>query len=294
MNYIQSGNGVVLISNFTQANGPDATHRRIFGIANCEDLPPPPTIPPGHCRSAKNGGTTMELLLPGNANEESYQAYKMFTHMPIRSIVPQDVPAETIPVEAGTSPCPDQGYPITFSLRDSKINYWTCPGDGTAYFDTNAIAGADKIVSELDDFTIASEEVSMRYVELNRTFISLGDYSFQDVTDGNTRIYPVDSDIGKILLYNGEYQSGHKIPVVTVNGSSSNMAIWTMNFYSGTEVSHDKRLLLQSLILAASNKLNKENQFGNLEIGSLTPYMNVVNRDMFESYKLSLALGFPF
>lgn len=295
LNYIKAGNGVVAMANFTQTDGPDATYTKIFGIVNCENLPPPPAVPPGQCKNA--GGTTIDFSQPNDASDENYYAYKFFKNMPIRSIVPQDTPPVPILVEPGTPACSEDGYPITFMLRDSKINYWTCPSSGTAYFDTNDVIGADKIVSDLDDFTIAGEEVSMRYVELNRTFISLGDYSFQDVTDQDekkTRVYPVDGDTGKILLYNGEYQPGKKIPVATVNGSASNMAIWTLDFYSGTEVSHDKRLLLQSLILAASNKINKGASFGNLKIGSLTSYVNIANRDMFEPYKINLALGFPF
>jgi hypothetical protein len=63
--------------------------------------------------------------------------------------------------------------------------------------------------------------------------------------------------------------------------------------FSGT-VGHDERLLLQSVILAVSNKNSKVSPLGDLRTGSVTTYINAVNRDMFEVYRFNLGLGFPF
>jgi hypothetical protein len=80
-----------------------------------------------------------------------------------------------------------------------------------------------------------------------------------------------------------------------LNGTFGKTA-WIADFSRNglNTVGDDQKQLLNSLILSVSNKKPKELTFGNEKIGYATSYLNVLNYDMFEVYRLNLGVGRPF
>lgn len=286
LDYIKRGNGVVGIADFPDATNPDDTYTEIFGIIECDVITNPA------CQSNSDGDLNFEV--PTSADDLIYQPYKMFHRMPIRSIVAQDVPPVPILTEGGIQPCAGPGFPVAFVFKSTTANYWICSSPAAAYFDTNGNNIADTIVEELDDFTIQGENFNMRYVEVNRTFISIREgYEFDDFSGDANDVYPADLDRSKIFLRDGP--SGIRpIPAVVFNTSGSGMTAWMPEeIFTGT-VGHDDRLLMQTVILSAANKNSKASPLGDIKGGSVTTYIDVANRDMFEVYRFNLGIGFPF
>ena len=109
-------------------------------------------------------------------------------------------------------------------------------------------------------------------------------------------MYPIDQDKNKILLSNGNYSGTNKpVPVVIVNKSVGKTA-WVADFSRNGlgNIKDDQKHLLITLILDVSSKKAKEVTFGGVEIGRSTSYLDVVNYDMFEFYKINLGVGRPF
>jgi len=71
---------------------------------------------------------------------------------------------------------------------------------------------------------------------------------------------------------------------------------WVANFSRNglQNVKDDHKQLLISLLLDVSNKKAKELTFGNVTFGRSTSYLDVINYDMFEFYKINLGVGHPF
>jgi len=82
-------------------------------------------------------------------------------------------------------------------------------------------------------------------------------------------------------------------PAVILNRFGETGVAWVASF-SEDGVSDDEKLLLTSLLFWASNKRETSTEVTNLRIGYMTSYVNVKNLDMFEAYKFSLGLGYPF
>lgn len=296
VNYLGSGNGIVGIANFNSASNerPDPTYTEIFGVADCRDVP-------GAGACTGNGDSRLTFLPPLGASQITYQSHKMFFHVPIRSIVPSGTPPVLdIPYENATIPrclAIAQGYQpfqVTFSFKTTDARYWICNATD-AYFDTNLNNLADTVVKVNDTFRISGYNFNMRYVELNRTFISFRNgFEFDDWRDSNLRLLPSDRNSGKVLLRDGVYDGGQPIPVVVANGTSHGMTMWGGDFITSTPVNHDERLLIASMLMAASNKKTNDVSVIGPQAGFSIPYIHVANRDMTEIYQFNLGLGFPF
>lgn len=290
VNYLRSGNGVIGLADI---ENPDEAYTEIFGVAECASL-----LGQGNCGGA--GSTELEFLVPTSVSQPRYQAYKFFHHLPIRSVSTGQFSAE-VPVENEISTCPVWPVPEGFfSFKSTDARYWVCFQDDTIYFDTDGNNVADTIVSEREDFVIAGSNFRMSYIDSNSTFgrifVSIKpEFRLDDFRDQNIDLVPADLDNTKILLRDGNYNGGQPIPVVTVNRSTSGMAVWAPeSLVTDGQFNHDERLLLASMISAASNKESRNPFVGEFQIGFLTPYVNVVNIDMFEVYQFNLGLGFPF
>lgn len=284
LSYIDTGRGVVGLSD---VNNPDGDYTQIFGIRDCNDV-----LGPSNCGG--NGDSTNDFAIPSSVSQLTYGPYKLFTHVPIRSLGSLGV--APIPLEnASVPPCPI--FPVfqgTFSFKSVDSTWWVC-NSTHIYFDTNQNNLADKALKENETFSINGFGFKESYIEVNRTFVSIkSGFVFDDVRKNSVKVYPVDGDANKILLRDGSYNGGNPIPVIVANGSSSGRVFWSADFLTDTPVNHDERLLIASLLLAASSKKNNQPTVGSLQVGFLTPYINIVNRDMFEVYQFNLGLGFPF
>jgi hypothetical protein len=151
-------------------------------------------------------------------------------------------------------------------------------------------------------FSLANDKFFLSYIESSSIMISFNQsYNFTDfLKAGNTKVIPIDQDNEKVFLYYGNYSktgslTNNFIPVVVINSTTGKTA-WIADFTrSGwNNVNDDHKQLLNSLILSISNKKSKELTSGTLGIGQITSYVNVINYDMFEIYKLNLGVEYPF
>ncbi len=296
LNYLKRGNGVVGIADFNSASNekPDATYTEIFGIRDCRDVP-------GSSNCNGNGADRITFLSPAGTSQITYQPHKIFFHVPIRSIVPSGTsPQLDIPYEnVGVPRCVDvsrgyQPFLVTFSFKTVDANYWIC-NTTTVYFDTNQNNLADTVVKVNTTFRINGYDFNMRYIELNRTFIAFrSGFEFDDWRNANLRVLPSDMDSSKILLRDGSYDSGLSMPVVVANGTNYGMTMWGGDFLSNAPMDHDERMLIASMLMAASGKRSDAVTVIGSQTGFSIPYINVANQDMMEIYQFNMGLGFPF
>lgn len=282
-NYLNKGNGVVEIMDLTQAQINNA-QQQIFGLKWYD-------LGSGWGSSAEDS-----FIKPADANKINYGLYKNFNHIPIP--LPAPILTTSIPNDSFVPECPssniNQG---NFTFRSVSYNFWICNG-GSVYFDTNGNSMADVRLTTGNNFKINNYNFSLNYIDGNeRVRISFKPfYNFTDFLQaGGSRIYPLDNDINKIALYNGNWVSpSRSIPVVILNGTLGRTA-WVADFSRGglDGVKDDHKSLLLSLLIWTSNKGAFE-QSPSLESGVLTSYINTENKDIFEVYKFNLGLGFPF
>lgn len=276
--FLDNRNGIVEIADLTSV---DSTQQQIFGIAASSDT---------------FGTATLDYFLkPGNGTVSTYQTYKYFYHIPFPIKADQDSGA--IPVE-GIPPCASTATQKgNFTFREKIIYLWICDSN-TVYFDTNNNNIADFRTTIRSSFNLTEYNFYLNYIENSTVMISFKPlYNFTDFK-GSNKLYPVDQDINKILLSNGNYSglgSSRPIPVVIINESIGKTA-WIADFSRGglNNVKDDHKQLLISLILDVSNKKAKEVTFGGVEVGRSTSYIDVMNYDMFEFYKINLGVGHPF
>jgi len=283
LSYLASGKGVVGISDVTS---PDSTYTEIFGVRDCGSV-----IGQGNCGG--NGDTEITFVSPTQASSPTFKAHKLFFHMPIRSLGSLAVPI--IPLENANMPLclSSTVFDGTFDFKNVEAMYWICNAT-TVYMDTNDNNLADQVLRENGTFRVGGYDFKMSYIETNRTFVSIRPgFRFDDFRNSQVKVLPSDGDTTKILLRDGNYNGGSPLPVVVMNGSESGRVIWGSDFIS-SNVDHDKRLLIASMLLAASSKRSNAPTIGDIQTGFLTPYINVVNRDMLEIYQFNLGLGFPF
>lgn len=280
--FLNEGNGIVEIADL---NSPvDNVQKKIFGIADCS----------GSCDWSS--ATLDSFNKPDSVDATVYQPYKYFYHVPMPAKAPEITGG--IPVE-GIQSCPaSQTRKGNFTFNEKIFDFWIC-NSSTAYFDTNNNNIADIATSVGRSFNLTDYNFYLNYIiENSSILISFREnYNFTDfLKAGGTRVYPVDQDSGKIFLSMGSYSgTSNPIPVVIVNETIGSTA-WVADFSrNGLEnVKDSQKQLLNSLFLFVSNKEAKELTYGSIKFGNPTPYLNVMNNDMFEIYKLNLGVGHPF
>lgn len=282
-NYLNKENGIIQIADLTLAQVNEA-QKQIFGIEWFEG----------------GWGPTNEnyFIKPRNASQITYQAYKNFYHVPLPLLAP--IATTTIPIEGTIQACAsanvNQG---NFTFRGTSYNFWICDGK-SVYFDTNRNNRADIRVITGQNFLINNFTFLLNYIDYNeRIRISFKPaYNFTDfLRAGGSKVYPADNDIRKILLYRGNWSNepNKPIPVVIINGTIGRTA-WVADFSRDglDKVGDDHKSLLLSLLLETSNKRSFEVLSPGLRLGTLTSYVNIVNKDIFEVYRFNLRLGYPF
>ena len=84
-----------------------------------------------------------------------------------------------------------------------------------------------------------------------------------------------------------------KYPSVILNKIGDTGVAWIADF-SEDGFDDAEKLLLTSLLFWASNKRTTSDQVLDISLGYMTSYVTIENIDMFEVYKFSLGLGYPF
>lgn len=281
-NYLRAGKGIVEIRDLNQATLNDA-QKNIFGLNSCTGI----SIPCG-------GGQADDFFIePATASSTAYTGYKYFHHIPMTLWT---IDSSAIQLEGDLNACESDVSRGIFRIRERDYNFWIC-GGASVYFDTDGNGNADTKKSQTDadkTFSIDGQKLLLNYIKgLERIGVSfLNGYRFVNFLQPNTNLYPDDEDVSRILLSNGNYDSTHPIPVAIVKKLPR--TAWVADFGRVIDsVGDDHKLLLASLIIWASD--NKHiSGLGNLRLGHLTSYINVVNEDMYEVYKFELGLGFPF
>ena len=274
--FLNNRNGVVEIADLPLA---DSTQEHIFGISTSSD---------------NFGSAALDnFQKPVNGTVSTYQAYKYFYHIPFPTKVDENtcsIPVEGIPACSSTE---TQKGNLTF--REKTVYLWICDRN-TIYFDTNNNNIADFRTTVRSSFNLTNYNFYLNYIENSSVMISFKEiYNFTDFK-GSNKLYPSDQDINRILLSNGNYSGTDRpIPVVIINesiGKTAWVAVFSRNGLNN--VKDDHKQLLISLILDVSNKKAKEVTFGGVEVGRSTSYLDVINYDMFEFYKINLGVGHPF
>ncbi len=279
--FLNNGNGIVEIADLTTA---DNMQNQIFGITDCS----------GSC--GWGSGREDYFNKPDSANDVTYQPFKIFYHIPFPAKAPELT--ATVPIEGSISPCSSaETNKGKFTFRGNTDNFWIC-NDTSVYFDSDNNNQADYVVKVRNSFKLSDYSFYLNYISNSSISISFKQtYNFTDfLKDGNTKVSPSSSDVDRIFLSMGNYSNKDKpIPVAILNGTFGKTA-WIADFSRNglNTVTDDQKQLLNSLILFASNKKPKELTFGGTKIGYASSYLNVLNYDMFEVYRLNLGVGQPF
>jgi len=281
--FLDDGNGIVEIADLLTT---DNMQKQIFGITLCSDI----------SSSCDFGPVSVDSFnKPRNAGMLIYQPYKYFYHIPFPVKAPETT--GSIPVEGVPTCSVTQTKKGNFTFRDKTMDFWIC-NSTTVYFDTNSNNLADFMAKLRNSFNLTGYNFYLNYIDNSSIAISFRQtYDFIDFLQaGNTKVFPVDKNVDRIFLSMGNYSdTNNPVPVVILNGTAGKTA-WVADFSRNglSAVKDDHKQLLNSLLLFVSNKKAKELTYGSAEVGHATSYLNVLNYDMFEIYKLNLGVGYPF
>jgi len=279
--FINDGNGIVEIADLSSPV--NIVQTQIFGIRDS---------------GGASGDQDDSFIKPTTIYNMTYQPFKNFYHISF----PVKAPETTSTILAGTiPPCPlsATGYNKgNFTFRDKVVNFWIC-NDTFVYFNSTGGNQPNLLVKVRNPFNISIYNFSLSYISNSSISISFNQtYNFTNFIAGNA-VFPEDLNKDKIFLFSGYYPTAppniKPRPVVILNGTFGKTA-WIADFSRNglNTVKDDQKQLLTSLILSVSNKKPKELTFGNTKIGYATSYLNVLNYDMFEVYRLNLGVGRPF
>jgi len=308
-NYISSGGGIVEMNDFSSLSDTGLVQQQIFGLTFS-----------GNKNFNQQSYGDHFTRKPNNSVDMIYNPYKYFFHIPIALKTFES--NYTFPVEKSmTPPVCSTVYHGNFTLNDSVFNFWMC-NSTTVYFDTDLNSSADTALQAGQSFSsrMNPNNFTLTYVnypsEIGVLFGS--NYLFKDFVAAWTppgngqgcawghlytdQIIPIDNNAGRILI-NASFSSNPDLPVVILNGTAGRVAwiadfSYTPSFTNGcgnlAAIGDDNKLLLASLLMAASNKQQFQTSTANIQHGFLIPYIHVHNSDMYEVYQFDLGLKSPF
>lgn len=300
LNYLNDGNGVIGIAD---AANPDAAYTEIFGVKTCASIF-------GAAQCSNSASTQIDFRYTANASKPSFLVQKYFFHLPIRDLANLTIFPPTTEIRSPSGAvitCPNtQVFEGSLRFKSAVARYWIC-NSTHVFMDTDNTQIPDVVLKERDPFQVrdpgtgVAYNFRMSYIDLggNRTYMSFNSSPVFRFDDSNFKsssvlLYPSDLNDDKIVLYDGNYPNGRPIPVAVTNSSLTGKTVWSSDFLTGSP-GHDKKLMMASMVLAASKKRTVESTLGDLKIsGAVTPYINVANRDMMEIYQFNLGLGYPF
>jgi hypothetical protein len=275
-NYLGTGSGVVEVMDFTSTI--QAVQTEIFGIA-----------------AGGGWGNDQDVFLkPANGKQLTYQAYKMFYHLPR--------PLKATGNGLITPTCTQTNKTGTFVIRSgilSPVQFWICNGN-SVYFDTNADGVQDTGALHANDtFSIAGFNFKVKYIDsadqIRIEFENSPEYEFADfIMAGNIlSVSPNNGDYSRALVVRTNPLPQKASGVILSNASAYRTA-WIADFTrGGMNVGDDMKQLLTSVILWASNKKESAVVY-NLRSGYVTSLVDVKNTDMMEVYKLEFGVGYPY
>lgn len=280
-NLVNHGVGIVEIADI-QSNQVDVAQQRIFGLVwnGQGDFPSP-----------ANPDTPFK---PDKPSRATYQSYKLFYHLPYTLAA---VTTGSIPIEGNIPQCTDISSTGNLKFQDVNHQFWVC-GTSSVYLDTNGNGKADKIVTVGNTFSIGQSNFKLNYIDDN-TEIRISfkkDYKFNDFVSGDNnhnKLSPADADSKKVFVSSGFWDQANTIPIAVsiFNGTDNSKVAWIADFSRGglTNTGDDHKLLISSLILSASSR-----QSESTGKGQISSYINSVNTDSFEVYRIDLKLTSPF
>lgn len=304
--YLNSGGGIVEINNFSGSGQTGTVQQQIFGLIY-------------------SGGRTIQnhaysdhfTRKPINSADIVYGTYKYFYHIPIA--VKTFESNSTFPVEKNMEePVCSTAYHGNFTVNDSAYNFWIC-NSTEVYFDTDMNSSADVGIAAGQNFNLinVSNNFTLKYINYpSEIGVLFGlNYTFKDFlaiwTSGQgcasgpvyiDQVVPVDNNVARIAI-NASFTSGPDLPVVILNGTLGRTA-WMADFTTSPDFLHgcasvapagdDAKFLLASLLMWASTKQQLASSGTDIQHGSLIPYINVKNSDMYEVYQFNLGLKSPF
>lgn len=277
-NYLKDGNGIVEIRDFSVPPDIDAAQRELFGIENI---------------GAGNGDQGI-LVKPGAVNELIYQPYKYFYNVPLVLNATAPVPKEE---------CSKYNATGTMRMREQDYDFWIC-NSSRIYIDRDQDPNTAPSGPFLptDRFILDGYEFEVEFVRGNITGISFrnqnGEYQFIEFFKD-----PVGSI--KPAAANGEYDralvylKGNPVDPscgVVVNNTENSRTAWMADFTRvGFEnVGDDHRQILVTSLLWASNKKETDVPYSEIQIGYKSSFIDIIEKDLLEIYKLDIGLGFPY
>jgi hypothetical protein len=277
-NYLEEKNGIIEVMDFDSA--PENIQKEIFGIESVGDWT----------------GISVDYDLiskPVSANNMTYQPYKIFYHSPLLLRSPVEV--LSVPVEGLAQPSCPNVTTGNFSFNQTLNKFWVC-NSTHIYFDTDQNNSADIVVELDEDFYLHNYLFHLNYInnysDIGVSFRPM--YNFSDFCKDVTkeRIVPLNGEIERAFMYGVNATGDIGAYCVILNGTGQ--IAWLSDLRNNVAIEDDHKLLLASLILSASNKRSLQPPYRALKTGYLTSYLNIEDRDMFEVYKFSLGLGYPY
>lgn len=277
--YAARGVGIVEMIDFSEASqvNNDQVQWEIFGLEWKE----PPV-----------GGSLEKIVFnrkPTNTSDVIYGPYKYFYHVPL--------PLNTSVAEAVADCDYQSSAKGTITLNNTEYPFWIC-SNTSVWFDVNADGIKDSLVNVRENVSIGDFNFTLSYVNDNES-IALSfkpDCVFSDflsyILQGRKIIHiePI-GDRGRVLLMG--IKGRDEYPAVILNTYSNSRVAWIPNFERERKAFDEEKNLLLSLLLWASRKRSTEITHL-IKTGFSTSYINVKNRDMYEVYKFSLGLAYPY
>ncbi|MEM5766276.1 MAG: hypothetical protein QW423_01420 [Candidatus Aenigmatarchaeota archaeon] len=271
-NYLARGVGIVEVMDFDSQEKIDNTQQTIFGLK--------------WGGSELGGGNHMIFSKPNSVDNITYFLYKHFYHIPL-------------PINASSNErLPECYYQPSgkgiFYLNRTNYFFWIC-SPNSVWFDTNADGLNDTLVNLGETFKINGMNFTLNYIHENSGIaISFKpDYIFSDYLSYQqgdktyiVNITPIDDKKERIILKS--VKSGREFPAMILNSSR---VAWMYDLGSNPS-DEEKSLLLSLLLWASKKKSNVLTPF--IKKGFSSSYINVQNVDMFEVYKFTLSLNYPY
>lgn len=258
--------GIIEAMNFDSPSKIDITQSQIFGI---------------NCSGSVEATNYMNFSKPSRASDMVYFPYKNFFHipLPLNSSFTSNYPEN----------CVNEGNLV---INRTSYKFWIC-NNSYVWFDVDGNGTWDKLVRIQEKVTIGKFNFTLSYIHESKvialSFSNRPEYLFGSYLPvGNCNVLPNDGNNRRILVKAVNSSLSQEYPAVVLNSSR---VAWMYDF--GKTPSDDEKNLLLSLILWASRKKSLILP-AQIQRGFSTSYVNVQNRDIFEVYKFTLGISYPY
>lgn len=297
-NYLARGVGIVEMMDFNDPNyvNNDNVQKSIFGLNGINLVNPGASVI-----------TDTFSRKPVNSSDIVYGPYKYFYHVPL------PIGINSTESVAGCSFNPSGKGLLIFNY----INYtfWIC-NDQSVWFDTNGDGSSDALVYLNNNVIIGGENFTLNYINGN-SGIGLSfkpTHTFSDFlccvpppgqpdppdwapSWGIRRVADIEPLGNPTRTLITAHFLSKDYPAVILNSSSTARVAWVSDLADEPPtgvVESDQRMLLLSLLFWTSNKKSAPLLSQPIRYGYSSSYINVNNLDMYEVYKFTLGLAYPY